>query len=46
MGIAVVLALVLFVFNLIRTMRSAGEPGPKKSPPSAVRFASTLPVRS
>lgn len=46
MGILVVLALALFVFNLVRTMRSAGEPGPKKSPPSAVRFASTLPVRS
>jgi NnrS protein/uncharacterized protein DUF542 len=46
MGIAVVLALVLFVFNLVRTMRGAGGPKPKKSSPPAVPFASTLPVRS
>lgn len=45
MGIPVVLALVLFVFNLVRTMR--GRPAPEKAParPAAGRFASTLPVR-
>ncbi|HEY6930210.1 MAG TPA: DUF542 domain-containing protein [Thermoanaerobaculia bacterium] len=46
MGIPVVLALLLFVFNLVRTMRGAGEPKPKGSPRPAVPFASTLPVRS
>jgi len=41
MGVAVVLALVLFAFNLVRTMRSR----PKTTPP-ARPFSSVLPVRN
>ena len=48
MGIPVVLALLLFTFNLMRTMR--GTSSPPAPPPSRAdrptRFASTLPVRS
>lgn len=46
MGIPVVLALLLFTFNLFRTMKGKG---PKPSPAPAaprVAFASTLPVRN
>ncbi len=46
MGIPVVLALVLYVFNLVRTMRA--RPAPARLPDrprSAAPFASTLPVR-
>lgn len=46
MGIPVVLALVLFVFNLVRTMRGRPAPQPAATRPrSAGPFASTLPVR-
>ncbi|HKD12064.1 MAG TPA: NnrS family protein, partial [Thermoanaerobaculia bacterium] len=41
MGVAVVLALVLFAFNLVRTMRG----GPKRTLP-ARPFSSVLPVRN
>jgi uncharacterized protein involved in response to NO len=47
MGVLIVLALVLFTFNLIRTMRGAPTPTPLEAkPPSRPRpgFASTLPV--
>ncbi len=42
MGIAVVLALVLFVFNLVRTMRAPSASAAPPRPP----FASALPVRN
>jgi hypothetical protein len=42
MGIPVVLALVLFTFNLVRTMR--GTQAPRRRPRKDARFASTLPV--
>ncbi len=45
MGIPVVLALVLFVFNLVRTMRGRPTPAPLQARPAPPRFASTLPVR-
>jgi uncharacterized protein involved in response to NO len=46
MGIPVVLALVLFVVNLVRTMRARPDPAPRvERPRPSVRFASTLPVR-
>jgi uncharacterized protein involved in response to NO len=47
MGIPVVLALLLFVFNLMRTIRGGGEraaPKPARPVPASP-FASTLPVR-
>ncbi len=47
-GIPVVLALLFFTFNLMRTMRGT-SPSPSPPPPSRAepsRFASTLPVRS
>ena len=46
MGIPVVLGLVLFVFNLVRTMRGRPSPAPGagRTRPAA-SFASTLPVR-
>lgn len=47
MGVFVVLALVLFLVNIVRTMRATPQrrtlPGPL--PPASPRFASTLPVR-
>ena len=45
MGIPVVLALCLFVFNLIRTMRAKPAPNGRRRTPAAAVFASTLPVR-
>jgi hypothetical protein len=43
MGVPVVLALVLFMFNLFRTMRAREKPRPPvRRKPS---FQSTLPVR-
>jgi hypothetical protein len=45
MGILVVLALILFVLNLVRTMRGERKQRAKRSSPPAVPFASTLPVR-
>ncbi len=45
MGIPVVLALVLFVFNLVRTMRGRPAPATLPARPATPRFASTLPVR-
>jgi uncharacterized protein involved in response to NO len=48
MGIPVVLALVLFVVNLVRTMRGdSGQPRPveRPRPRQAAAFVSTLPVR-
>jgi len=46
MGIPVVLALVLFVVNLVRTMRARPAPAPGAGRPlPSVRFVSTLPVR-
>ncbi len=47
MGVPVVLALLLFVFNLLKTMRSGGErrPSPVFASPSPPPFVSTLPVR-
>jgi hypothetical protein len=46
MGIPVVLALVLFVFNLVRTLRGRPPAEPRRAParPPAA-FVSTLPVR-
>jgi hypothetical protein len=46
MGIPVVLALLLFTFNLFRTMRGSIRP-PSRTPrsPAAPAFVSTLPVR-
>ncbi|MEO8430671.1 MAG: hypothetical protein ABI592_04110, partial [Acidobacteriota bacterium] len=48
MGIPVVLALLFFTFNLMRTMRgvppASSAPPPLKADP-APRFESTLPVR-
>ncbi len=46
MGIPVVLALLLFTFNLFRTMRGGARP-PSRAPrsPAAPAFLSTLPVR-
>src|SRR5262249_6051164 len=45
MGIIVVLALILFVLNLVQTMRGERKQRAKRSSPPAVPFASTLPVR-
>ena len=45
MGIPVVAALVLYLVNLIRTMRGKPEVGSVSSPPPRPAFASTLPVR-
>lgn len=46
MGVPVVLAILLFTFNLVRTMK-AGRPNPPASPvkPRPPAFVSTLPVR-
>jgi hypothetical protein len=43
MGIPVVLALCLYLYNLVRTMRAPARPAPAGAPRPA--FASTLPVR-
>ncbi len=45
MGIPVVLALVLFVVNLVRTMRARPAPARLPGRPAGPAFASTLPVR-
>jgi len=45
MGIPVVLALCLYLFNLIRTMRAKPASGPPRAQPVAPAFVSTLPVR-
>ena len=47
MGVFVVLALVLFLVNLVRTMRGSSQrrPAAAASPTATPRFASTLPVR-
>lgn len=45
MGIPVVLALCLYLFNLIRTMRAKPASGPPRAQPVPAAFASTLPVR-
>ena len=45
MGIPVVLGLVLFVVNLVRTMRGSGSANPRSGAHPAPAFASTLPVR-
>jgi hypothetical protein len=46
MGIPVVLALCLYLFNLVRTMRAPAPPRPAAAPPPRrPAFASTLPVR-
>ena len=44
MGIPVVLALCLYLFNLVRTMRAPARPAPT-APATRPAFASTLPVR-
>jgi hypothetical protein len=46
MGIPVVLALVLFTFNLFRTMRGGSDPRGHSDASPQLRFSSTLPVRS
>src|SRR5262249_54023849 len=45
MGVPVVLALCLFAFNLVRTMRSGPAPAAGHAPAAPPVFASTLPVR-
>ena len=45
MGIPVVLALVLYVVNLARTMRGRPASAPEARRPAPAAFASTLPVR-
>jgi len=45
MGIPVVLALCLYIFNLMRTMRAKSAPETARREPAAPVFASTLPVR-
>ena len=45
MGIPVVLALCLYVFNLVRTMRAKPVAGPPRVEPALPAFVSTLPVR-
>ncbi len=46
MGIPVVLALCLYLFNLVRTMRAPAPSRPAAAaPPRRAAFASTLPVR-
>ncbi len=45
MGIPVVLALLLFVLNLVRTMRARPAPAGIPGRAAAAPFASTLPVR-
>ena len=44
-GVPAVLALLLFTFNLMRTMRAGAQPRPSRRDAPA-RFASTLPVRN
>jgi hypothetical protein len=48
MGGPVVLALILFTFNLMRTMRAKPGPGPVAAPRArgrSERFVATLPAR-
>ena len=45
MGIPVVLALCLYLFNLMRTMRAKPAPGSPRRATATPVFASTLPVR-
>jgi hypothetical protein len=45
MGIPVVLALCLYLFNLVRTMRASPGAGLPAAAPGRPAFASTLPVR-
>jgi iron-sulfur cluster repair protein YtfE (RIC family) len=44
MGIPVVVALLAFAFNLIRTMKGAGKPAASPPPASRPRFSATLPA--
>jgi hypothetical protein len=46
MGVPVVVALLLFTFNLVRTMKPGrSRPPARPAPPRAPAFVSTLPVR-
>jgi hypothetical protein len=45
MGVPVVLAIVLFAFNLVRTMKASGPTSLRAASPRPPAFVSTLPVR-